>query len=86
MMPRGQELLQPVNPVFIALSLLVALALNVLPLGRIPWVPDMVLLLLAFWGDISLCAWAWAQRLFWGCAWMCTSPRCWVNMPWPIPV
>ena len=50
MMPRGQELLQPVNPVFIALSLLVALALNVLPLGRIPWVPDMVLLLLAFWG------------------------------------
>jgi len=31
-------------------GLLVALALNVLPLGRIPWVPDMVLLLLAFWG------------------------------------
>lgn len=50
MMPRGQELLQPVNPAFIVVSLLVALAINLLPLGRVVWLPDMVLLLLAFWG------------------------------------
>ncbi|MBN9369277.1 MAG: rod shape-determining protein MreD, partial [Comamonadaceae bacterium] len=50
MMPRGQELLQPVNPAFIVVSLLAALAINLLPLGRVVWLPDMVLLLLAFWG------------------------------------
>jgi len=50
MMPRGQELLQPVNPAFIVVSLVVALAINLLPLGRVVWLPDMVLLLLAFWG------------------------------------
>lgn len=50
MMPRGQELLQPVKPWFIVLSLLLALALNLLPLGRQPWLPDWVLLTLAFWG------------------------------------
>lgn len=49
-MPKGQALLQPVNPAFIALSLLLALALNLLPLGRVAWVPDWVLVLLTFWG------------------------------------
>lgn len=49
-MPRGQELLQPANPLFIGLSLIWALALNLLPLGKTLWVPDMVLLTLAFWG------------------------------------
>lgn len=49
-MPRGQELLQPANPLFIGLSLLWALALNLLPLGKMLWLPDMVLLTLAFWG------------------------------------
>lgn len=50
MMPRGQELLQPVRPWFIVLSLLWALALNLLPLGRQPWLPDWLMLTLAFWG------------------------------------
>ena len=49
-MPRGQQLLLPVNPVFIAASLAAALAINLLPLGRTVWIPDMVMLLLAFWG------------------------------------
>lgn len=49
-MPRGQPLLLPVNPVFMAASLMAALALNFLPLGRVPWMPDVLLLLLAFWG------------------------------------
>lgn len=49
-MPRGQLLLMPVRPAFIVVSLLAALALNMLPLGRTPWVPDVLMLLLAFWG------------------------------------
>ncbi|AVO49171.1 rod shape-determining protein MreD [Melaminivora suipulveris] len=48
-MPRGQPLLMPVRPAFIALSLLLALVLTMLPLGRVLWTPDWVLLLLVFW-------------------------------------
>lgn len=46
---RGQALLLPVNPLFIALSLVLALALNLLPLGRAPAIPDVVALVLVFW-------------------------------------
>jgi len=49
-MPRGQPLLLPVRPAFIAASLAVALLLAMLPLGRVVWTPDWVLLLLVFWG------------------------------------
>lgn len=49
-MPRGQQLLLPVNPLFIGFSLLAALVFNMLPLGRVPWMPDMLMLLLGFWG------------------------------------
>ena len=49
-MPRsGDALLLPVNPWFIALSLLVALALNLLPLGQVPAMPDLLALALVFW-------------------------------------
>jgi rod shape-determining protein MreD len=49
-MPRGaDQLLLPVNPFFIALSLLAALAFNLLPLGRNPALPDLLALTLAFW-------------------------------------
>ena len=49
-MPRSaDQLLLPVNPFFIALSLLMALAFNLLPLGRTPWLPDLLALTLAFW-------------------------------------
>jgi rod shape-determining protein MreD len=49
-MPRGtDQLLLPVNPLFIALSLLTALAVNLLPLGRTPAMPDLLALTLAFW-------------------------------------
>ncbi|MDP1693329.1 MAG: rod shape-determining protein MreD [Burkholderiaceae bacterium] len=49
-MPRGaNQLLLPVNPLFIALSLLVALVFNLLPLGRHPALPDLLALTLAFW-------------------------------------
>jgi rod shape-determining protein MreD len=49
-MPRGSDqLLLPVSPVFIVSSLVVALAFNLLPLGRHPGLPDLLALTLAFW-------------------------------------
>jgi rod shape-determining protein MreD len=45
----GQPLLLPANPVFIWMSLLLALLINMLPLGRTPWMPDVVALVLVFW-------------------------------------
>ena len=49
-MPRGSDqLLLPVNPFFIALTLLLALAFNMLPLGRQPALPDLLAVALVFW-------------------------------------
>ena len=48
-MPRGEPLLLPVNPVFIGASLAIGLAFNMLPLGRIAWMPDLLMVLLVFW-------------------------------------
>lgn len=48
-MRRGQPLLMPVNPVFVWASLLAALLLNMVPLGRAAWAPDLLMLLLVFW-------------------------------------
>ena len=45
----GQQLLLPANPVFIWTSLLLALLVNMLPLGRTPWMPDLLALVLVFW-------------------------------------
>ncbi|MBC7436612.1 MAG: rod shape-determining protein MreD [Bdellovibrionales bacterium] len=45
----GQQLLLPANPLFIWFSLLAALMLNMLPLGRVPWMPDFLALVLVFW-------------------------------------
>ena len=49
-MPRGEPLLMPVNPVFIWASLAAGLAINMLPLGRVVWMPDLLMVLLVFWG------------------------------------
>ena len=49
-MARGtDQLLLPVNPIFIALTLLVALLLEMLPGGRHPAAPDVLALVLVFW-------------------------------------
>jgi rod shape-determining protein MreD len=49
-MPRAQDqLLLPVNPLFVAFTLLMALALNLVPLGRMPAMPDFLALVLVFW-------------------------------------
>ncbi len=48
-MPRGAQLLMPANPVFIAFTLLFALAINMLPIGRTAAMPDVVAVVLVFW-------------------------------------
>ncbi len=49
-MPRGSDqLLLPVNPFFIGFTLLFALGLNMVPLGRHPALPDWLALVLVFW-------------------------------------
>ncbi len=44
-----QYLLRPVNPAFIAASLLIAFIFNLMPWGRMMAVPDFVALVLVFW-------------------------------------
>ena len=48
-MRSGQQLLLPANPLFIWASLMAALLLNMLPLGRAPWMPDFMAVVLVFW-------------------------------------
>lgn len=50
MMPRrNDQLLLPVNTLFLWFTLLVALAVNLVPLGRHPAAPDVLALVLVFW-------------------------------------
>jgi rod shape-determining protein MreD len=50
MMPRGaDQLLLPANPWFIGVTLLLALGLNMVPLGREPALPDLLAVALVFW-------------------------------------
>ena len=50
MMPKGSQLLLPANPFFIAFSLILALLLDMIPLGREPAMPDFLAIVLVFWG------------------------------------
>lgn len=45
----GKALLLPARPAFIWGSLIVAMLVNMLPLGRAPWMPDLLALVLVFW-------------------------------------
>ena len=45
----GQPLLLPANPLFIWFTLIVALMFNMLPVGRISWMPDLLAVTLVFW-------------------------------------
>lgn len=45
----SRRILRPVNRLFIVSSLFVALLLNLIPFGRLPGIPDLVLLVLTFW-------------------------------------
>ena len=49
-LPRASDqLLMPVNPIFVWGTLVFAFLLNVLPLGRAPAMPDFLALVLVFW-------------------------------------
>ncbi len=49
-MPRGSDqLLLPVNPLFLWVTLILAFAFNVVPLGRSPAMPDLLAVTLVFW-------------------------------------
>lgn len=48
-MMRSNQLLLPVNPVFLWGSLIVALLVNILPLGRMPAMPDVLAVCIVFW-------------------------------------
>jgi rod shape-determining protein MreD len=51
MMPRGSDqLLLPVNNFFIGATLVLALGFELLPLGRVPGMPDVLAVVLMFWG------------------------------------
>lgn len=45
----GQPLLLPANPLFIWFTLLLAMMANMLPVGRVAWMPDFLALVLVFW-------------------------------------
>jgi rod shape-determining protein MreD len=45
----GQQLLLPANPLFIWGTLLMAMLAQMVPLGRTPWMPDLLALVLVFW-------------------------------------
>ena len=49
MRPGHQQLLLPVNPLFLWASLIGALLLNMVPLGRAAWLPDLLALAIVFW-------------------------------------
>lgn len=48
-MRRGEALLLPVRPLFIALTLGIAFAFELLPLGRVAAMPDLLAVVLVFW-------------------------------------
>ena len=50
MRPGQEQLLLPVSPVFMWCSLFGALLVNLLPLGRLAWTPDLLALVIVFWG------------------------------------
>ena len=45
----GQPLLLPANPLFIWFTLVLAMMVNMLPLGRVAWMPDLLAVVLVFW-------------------------------------
>ncbi len=49
-MPRGSDqLLLPVNPLFIWVTLILAFTINLAPFGRVPAMPDVLALTMVFW-------------------------------------
>jgi len=49
MRPGQQQLLLPVSPLFMWTSLIIALLINMVPIGRAAWTPDLLALVIVFW-------------------------------------
>ncbi|MGJ7493268.1 rod shape-determining protein MreD [Variovorax sp. ZT4R33] len=49
MRPGQQQLLLPLNPVFMWGSLIAALLIDMVPMGRAAWAPDLLALVIVFW-------------------------------------
>ena len=65
-MPRSaDQLLLPVNPLFVGFTLLLAFGLNIVPMGRVPAMPDFLALVLVFWNVHQ------SRRVGVGLAFMC---------------
>jgi rod shape-determining protein MreD len=45
----GQPLLLPANPFFIWFTLVLAMMVGMLPIGRIAWMPDVLAIVIVFW-------------------------------------
>jgi len=48
-MSRPHYILLPVSPLFMWTSLIVALLVNMVPIGRAAWTPDLLALVIVFW-------------------------------------
>ena len=49
-MPRREDqLLLPASPMFMVVTLVAAFAVNLLPFGRLPGMPDLLAVTLCFW-------------------------------------
>jgi len=48
-LPRGDALLLPANPLFVWFTLLLAFMFNLVPLGRVAGMPDFLAVVLVFW-------------------------------------
>jgi rod shape-determining protein MreD len=45
----GQPLLLPASPLFIWTTLVLAMMVNMLPVGRLAWMPDVLAVVIVFW-------------------------------------
>ena len=71
-LPRGDALLLPANPLFVWLTLVLAFLLNLVPLGRMPAMPDFLAVVLVFWAhQPRRVASAWLSCSAW--RWTCTT-------------
>jgi len=50
MRPGSEQLLLPANPLFVVMSLVLALVFTLVPLGRMAAMPDVLAVVLVFWG------------------------------------
>ena len=82
---RGQQLLLPVNPSFIGASLLLALAINLLPLGPM-WSGCPMLIPLACWGVHQPWRVGMGIGFLLGLCMDVHQSSCWVSMRWPYTV